>query len=186
MNILGNIKDSVVLFFTGINYKTLWKSFVEVLWLTVLAVIPLLVNTIIASIEYNSMWEGIRQKLIPGEFLSYSFSFLAPSLYLFLKANDTGYRLPLLHAFSLIALVLYGLSIGLYLVTKNKWGTIIDTMPHEFDLYYKLAIVSLATTIVLRFYAVYHARNMINFSRVREQQQNNFSAGFVKSLNERE
>src|SRR5436309_3136731 len=97
----------VARFFTAIDYGVLGKSFQEVMWLTLIALFPLIINITIAGIVANDFIEPIKSKILPGEMLSYCLSFLAPSLYLLTRTQGSGYKLPLLHGFSIITLLLY-------------------------------------------------------------------------------
>lgn len=166
------------------DWKNLWSSVKEVFWLTVLAVLPLILNITIGVLESNDFVKPLSEKIIPGEILSYCMSFLAPSLYLLTKAQGTEYKLPLLHGFSLITIIVYGATLVLYLITKNKWLKNINLEPHEFDLYFKLTIIFLSITIIFRIYAVYHGRGLSSWSQRREQQQKSFNEQFANSLSQ--
>lgn len=166
-----------------IDYKALGKSCIEVISLTLIALLPLIINIIIASIATNNFIEPLKSKIFPGEILSYCLSFLAPSLYLLIKTQGTGYHLPLIHFFSLTTFIVYISSIVLYLIAKNNWVKSINMENHQVDLYYTLTLIFLATSIIFRIYSVYHGKNASNWSETRERQQNDFNEGFVKSLN---
>lgn len=179
---MKRFKNKIVGFFSTIDYKVLSKSFHEVIWLTILALLPLLINIIIAGLEINDFIEPLKTKILPGEILSYCMSFLAPSLYLLTKSQGSSYKLPLLHTFSLITLLIYASTLVLYLITKNKWLKNINLEPHSFDLYFKLTMFFLAITILFRIYAVYHGRNLNTWMLQREQQQKDFNEEFANSL----
>lgn len=181
---MRNIINKIVVFFDTVDYNVLKKSCQEVLWLTVLALLPLIINVIIAGLESNNFIEPLKTKILPGEILSYCMSFLAPSLYLLTKTQGSDYKLPQLHSYSLITLLIYGSTLVLYLITKNKWLKNINLEPHEFDLYFKLTISFLAITILFRIYAVYHGRNFSTWALRRERQQKTFNEEFANSLNQ--
>ncbi|HTI61203.1 hypothetical protein [Mucilaginibacter sp.] len=170
-------------FFTSINYRILGGSLAEVGWLTLFALLPLIINIIIAGIPANSLTQPIANKIVPGEILSYCLSFLAPSLYLLTRLQGSGYRLPWLHSFSIITLLVYIASVVLYLIAKNRWVSQIDLQPHGINLYFKLTVIFFLIALIFRVYAVYHGRNFTSFSIMRAQQQDDFNAGFVNSLN---
>jgi len=167
----------------SVNYDVLKQSLQEVIWLTIIALLPLLINITIAGIAANGIIEPIRTKIVPGEILSYCLSFLAPSLYLLTKTQGSGYKIPLLHSFSVVTLLIYVSTVVLYLVTKNKWVKQINLEPHGIDFYFKLTLIFLATTIVFRIYATYHGKNFSSYAARREQQQKNFNTEFANSLN---
>lgn len=175
--------NRIKLFFTEVNYPLLGKSLAEVMWLTLFSLLPLIINIIIAWIEFNCLENAFKTKIIPGEILSYCLSFLAPSLYLLTKAQGSSYKLPLLHAFSITTLFLYVSAIVLYLITKNKWVTELNMEPNQVSIFFKITLYFFLTTIVFRIYSVYHGRNMSNFSSVRRQQQDDFNLTFKESLN---
>src|ERR1700738_3428409 len=95
-------KGSKKCFFSNIDGPTLGRSMQEVLWLTSLALLPLMINIVIGWFQVNNFGESLQTKIIPGEILSYCLSFIAPSLYLLTKAQGTSYKLPFLHTFSMI------------------------------------------------------------------------------------
>ncbi|MDP2386991.1 MAG: hypothetical protein Q8M29_11505 [Bacteroidota bacterium] len=173
---------SIALFFTLVDYPALWKSCKEVLFLTFIALLPLLINITIASLAANQIIEPLKTKIIPGEMLSYCLSFIAPSLYLLTKTHGSGYKLPLLHVFSIVTLLLYVLTIVLYLVAKNNWVAEINMENHGFDLYFKLTLIFLSTSIIFRIYSVYHGKNASNWSANRQRQQLDFNQRFSDSI----
>ncbi len=176
------MKKSIKLFFTSIDYPALGKSFKEVIFLTLIALLPLIINITIASLNLNDIKEALKTKIIPGEILSYCLSFLAPSLYLLTKTQGTGYRLPLVHFFSLTTLLVYISSVVLYLIAKNKWVESINMENHQVDLYFKFTLIFLATSIIFRIYSVYHGKNASNWSDTRNRQQKDFNEIFIESL----
>ncbi|WP_295672703.1 hypothetical protein [uncultured Mucilaginibacter sp.] len=180
---MKEIRNKIVVFFTAIDYNILRKSLIEVMWLTVIALFPLIINIAIAGIAANDFIEPIKTKILPGETLSYCLSFLAPSLYLLTRLQGSSYKLPLLHGFSIITLLLYVATIVLYLITKNKWVKQINLEPHGFDVYFKLTASFFIMTIILRIYAIYHGRQQSSYLIIREQQQKDFNEGFANSLN---
>jgi hypothetical protein len=179
---IKKIAKSIELFFTQIDYTALGKSFKEVLYLTLIALLPLIINIIIASLEANNIISALKTKIIPGEILSYCLSFLAPSLYLLIKTQSSGYRLPLIHFFSIITLITYVASFMLYLIAKNNWVKAIDMQNHQVDLYFKLTLIFLATSVIFRIYSVYHGKNASNWSETRNRQQNEFNEKFSESI----
>jgi len=180
---MKKIWNGIVRFFTSINRDVLLKSFLEVIWLTLIALFPLIINIIIASIVADNFIDPIKTKILPGEILSYCMSFLAPSLYLLTRTQGSSYKLPLLHGFSIVTLLIYVASIVLYLITKNKWVKEINLEPHGIDLYFKLTLIFLFMSITLRIYAIYHGRNLSAYAIRREQQQRDFNTEFANSLN---
>lgn len=178
MKLINRIKR----YFTEIDYPILGKSTLEVLWLTLIAFLPLMINIVIVWINKDSFSEAAKEKILPGEMLAYSLSFIAPSLYLIVKLQGTQYKLPHLHAFSFITTGIYALILTLYLIAKNKWDETINNKQHEIDLYFKLTLIFLAITILLRVYAIYHRANSINWTNRRNQQQEDFNSRFTESL----
>lgn len=169
---------------TKIDFSVFWKSFYEVAFMTVIALLPLITNIAIAAIVANEFIEPVKTKIIPGEILSYCLSFIAPSLYLLTKIQGSTYKLPLLHAFSIITLVIYVLTFVLYLITKNNWVKEINlSAPHPIDIYFKLTLIFLAITIIFRIYSIYHTKKSSNWSSLRSQQQEDFNSKFSESLN---
>lgn len=178
LNMVIKIKE----FFQGIDYSALRKSIYEVIYLTLIALLPLIINIIIASLSSNDIIQPLKSKIIPGEMLSYCMSFLAPSLYLLTKTHGSGYRLPLLHFFSITTLLVYISSIVLYLIAKNMWVDKINMEKHQVDLYFRLASIFLITSVIFRIYSVYHGKNASNWTDARNNQQTDFNKKFVKSL----
>ncbi len=173
----------ITLFFASIDYQALSKSFKEVMFLTAVALLPLILNIIIASVPANSFSEALKTKIVPGEILSYCLSFLAPSLYLLTKIHGSGYRLPFVHFFSISTLIIYILCIVLYLIAKNHWVPQINMESHSVDLYFKLALLFFAVSLIYRIFSVYHGKNASNWSDTRNRQQNDFNATFRESIN---
>ncbi|PZR18182.1 MAG: hypothetical protein DI539_16810 [Flavobacterium psychrophilum] len=161
-------------YFTTINFSALFGHMAEVIWLTFFAFIPLIINITIAWIISKDISDAAKSKIIPGEILSYCLSFIAPSMYLFVKTNGTNYKLPLLKIFSIVTFTLYFLIALLLLIVKNKWVEGIDSEKHNFDLYFQLSIGFLIGTILLRIYSTYHG-NYSNWSSTRKQQQEDFN-----------
>ena len=170
-------------FFTSIDYSALGKSIIEVFFLTSISLLPLIINIIIASISANDIIAPLKTSIIPGEILSYCLSFLAPSLYLLIKTHGSGYRLPLIHFFSITTFLVYILSMVLYIIAKNKWVQAINMENHKVDLYFRLTLIFLATSIILRIYSVYHGKNASIWSDTRNRQQSDFNKNFVVSIN---
>ena len=183
LKIVNKMIKKIKRFFTTVDYSALNKSYKEVLFLTFIALLPLIINIAIAAVNTNQIIEPLKSKIIPGEMLSYCLSFLAPSLYLITKTHGSGYRLPLLHFFSLTTFIVYVLSMVLYLIAKNKWVESINMENHQVDLYYKLTLIFLATSIIFRIYSVYHGKNASNWSETRNSQQSDFNGEFSKSIN---
>ncbi|WP_367914822.1 hypothetical protein [Leadbetterella sp. DM7] len=173
---------SIGAYFTEINYPALGRSSQEVLWMTFIAFIPLILNIIIASLRLNNIPNAFKEKIIPGEILSYCLSFIAPSIYLLVKTQGSGYRLPLVRIFFFSTFFIYACTIALYLIAKNKWVPEINLDKHEFDLYYKLSIVFLTITVLFRIYSIYHG-SYSNWSANRNNQQEDFNDKFSASLN---
>jgi hypothetical protein len=165
-----------------IDFPSLKKSTQEVLFLTLIAIFPLIINIILACIIDNSIREPIRRSLIPGEILSYCLSFLAPSLYLLIKTHGSGYKLPFIHFFSIITFSVYVLSMVLYLIAKNGWVEAINMENHDTDLYFLLALIFLIVSILFRVYSVYHGLNASKWSELRKKQQSEFNEGFIESI----
>ncbi|MBB5647647.1 hypothetical protein [Pedobacter cryoconitis] len=176
--VLNNIKT----YFLDINFSALGNSFEEVLFMTSLAFVPLAINICIAAIPQNSFISAFQEKLIPGEMLSYCSSFMAPSVYLIVKTHGTNYRLPLVKFFFLLTILVYIATVTLYLIAKNKWVSGINLEQHTFDLYFKLSLGFLMTSVFLRIYSIYHG-SFSNWSSVRKNQQENFNASFTKGIN---
>lgn len=169
-------------FFKRIDYPTLGKSFQEVLWMTCIALIPLMINITLAALPTKGFIEAFKTKVLPSEILSYCLSFIAPSLYLLTKTNGSSYKLPFLHTFSSVTIIIYLISMVLYLVTKNHWIVDITGQNNGLDLYLKLTLYFLGITIAFRIYAVYHGRLSSRWPTIRESQQNDFNARFTESL----
>lgn len=169
-------------FFFNIDYSILGQSFKEVFWMTSIALFPLIINIVIYAFVANNLIEPLQTKVIPGEILSYCLSFIAPSLYLLTKLQGSQYKLPFLHGFSIVTLIIYVLTIVLYLVIKNHWVKEINSEVHSFDLYFKTTIFFLIITIVFRIYTLYHSKNSINWSENRNKQQQDFNTTFTGSI----
>ena len=58
-------------FFTSIDYPLLWKSLKEVIAMTFIAIVPLIINIIIAASSLNDFVEPLKTKIIPGEIKFY-------------------------------------------------------------------------------------------------------------------
>lgn len=172
--VMNKFWNSFKKFFTAINYSALWDNISEVAWLTGFAFIPLIINIIISSLSTHCFLESIKQKIIPGEILSYCLSFLAPSLYLLVKTHGKNYKLPFLKLFSLTAFATYFLIGILLLIVKNNWVDGIDSKQHSFDLYFQLSIGYLFLTIFLRIYSSYHG-SFSNWSKDRNDDQKDFN-----------
>ena len=147
----------------------------EVLWLTGIAFLPLILNIVIAAASLDDFPQAVKQKIIPGEMLSYCLSFVAPSLYLLIKTHGQNYKLPYLKLFTFITYSIYLCSVFLVLIAKNKWVPGIDLEHHEFDLYFKISVSFLIATIILRVYSTYHG-SYSNWSEDREDEQDDFNA----------
>ncbi|MBL0057096.1 MAG: hypothetical protein IPP31_13130 [Chitinophagaceae bacterium] len=104
---MKKVNEKIKIFFTSIDYPALGKSFMEVFYLTLIALLPLIINITIATLATNDIIEPLKTKIVPGEILAYCLSFLAPSLYLIIKTHGLGYKLPLLHFFSIITFIVY-------------------------------------------------------------------------------
>jgi len=177
-------RDRVKLFFTSISSSSLKSSTNEVLWLTFFALLPFTIYIIISGISINNIIEAFKSKVIPGEILSYCFGFLAPTMYLFLvRTKGTTYKLPFLHFISMLILLVYGLTVALYLIVKNKWVPQINMEQHGMDLYFQLVVLFLIVSICLRIYSVYHGKRILNWQGEREQQQDEMNRGFSNGLN---
>jgi hypothetical protein len=176
------MKGKFIRFFTSVDYPILGKSCQEVIWMTLMALFPLIINIIIATIPNGNFTDALLERVIPGEILSYCLSFIAPSLYLLTKIQGTGYKLPLLHTFSIITLLIYVSSLTLYLITKNHWMKEI-TMEQKSTFYFKLTLVFLLLTVIFRVYSIYHGRNMSNWSNRRQHDQEDFNTKFTQSIN---
>ncbi|WP_316760047.1 hypothetical protein [Pedobacter aquatilis] len=179
---MKKIVNNIWVYFSEINYGSLWNSFLEVLWMTLIAFCPLLINIAIAALASNDLNGAFNKKIIPGEILSYCMSFLAPSLYLLVKTHGTNYRLPFLKFFSLLTVLIYVATVTLYLVAKNKWVKEIDMDQHDFDLYFQLSLIFLVTSILFRIYSIYHG-GFSNWTSTRRQQQEDFNRTFTAGLN---
>jgi hypothetical protein len=179
---MKRIRGRIIFFFDSIDYPALGKSGLEVLFLTIVALFPLIINIIISSAVSNDILGSTKEKIIPGEILSYCLSFLAPSLYLLTKTHGSGYRLPLLHLFSIVTLLTYIATVILYLIAKNHWVSAINMEKHEFDLYFIWALIFLTTSIFFRVYAVYHGKKASSWLDSRNNQQNEFNEAFSESL----
>ncbi|RQO65186.1 hypothetical protein DBR43_30495 [Pedobacter sp. KBW06] len=180
---MKNLAKNIVLYFCNINYPALGKSTQEVLWMTVIAFIPLILNIIIASIQLDNIPGAFKEKIIPGEMLSYCLSFIAPSIYLLVKTHGTGYKLPLVKLFFMSTFIIYACTIALYLIAKNKWVAEINLEKHEFDLYFKLSMIFLSLTVIFRIYSIYHG-SYSNWTATRNNQQAGFNNKFTASLNQ--
>ena len=83
--------------------------------------------------------------------------------------------------FSLCTFLVYVSSLVLYIVAKNKWNTNINLEHHEFDLYFELSLIFLATSILFRIYSIYHG-SFSNWDTVRKQQQEDFNKQFSAGI----
>jgi hypothetical protein len=171
----------IKIYFSSFDYPALGRSIKEVCFLTLIALLPLIINIIIASINANSI--TFKTSIIPGEILSYCLSFLAPSLYLLIKTHGSGYRLPLIHFFSITTLLIYILSIILFIIAKNNWVPAINMENQKGDLYFRLTLIFLAASIVFRIYSVYHGKNASKWTEMRNRQQTDFNETFSESIN---
>lgn len=168
-------------YFIEINWSALWKSTTEVLWLTLFAFLPLVLNICIYWLSGTSLQKSLETKVIPGEILSYCLSFIAPSIYLLIKIHGTNYRLPMVKVFFFITFLVYILTLLLYLIAKNNWVENINLQRHTFDPYYKLAVIFLGITILFRIYSTYHG-SFSNWTEERLQQQRNFNTQFANRI----
>lgn len=175
------IRLSKILFFIN-DFVAFKKSIKEVLTLTAIALFPLFIRFVIASISSNNIAESLKISLVPGEMLSYCLSFLAPSLYLLIKTHGSEYKLPFLHFFSITTLAVYVLSMVLYLIAKNGWVKAINMENQGTGLYFNLALIFLITSIIYRVYSVYHGINASKWAEMRNKQQQDFNKDFVESL----
>jgi hypothetical protein len=182
LEIITKMLKRIKYFFTQIDWSALIKSLSEVLMLTAIALFPLIINIVIASISSNNIADSLKTKIIPGEILSYCLSFLAPSLYLLIKTNGSGYKLPLINFFSIITLLIYVCSVVLYLIAKNSWVKGINMENHNIDIYFKLTLIFLSISVLFRIYSVYHGKNASNWSETRNRQQEDFNTEFTKNL----
>jgi hypothetical protein len=180
---MKNLIKSIKQYCSSIDYSEVGACLKEVTFLTIVALSPLLINLTISTLTSGDFIGSLKTKVIPGEILSYSLSFLAPSLYLLTKINNSGYRLPLLHTFSLLTLLLYLLSFVLSMVAKNNWVDGLNMGNHSFDLYFKLTLIFLVVSILLRIYSLYHGRSASKYSEMRSKQQSEFNMDFTESIN---
>jgi hypothetical protein len=174
---------SVKNFFVNIDYPTLWRSCLEVFWLTLIALSPLFANILLTAIPAADFFHAAKEKIVPGEILSYCLSFLAPSLYLLIKTQGTSYKLPILHVFSITVLITYLSSFAIYLVAKNSWVKEINFQTHELDIYLGTALIFFIIAIACRIYTTYHQRNMSSWALTRKHQQDEFNETFRQSIN---
>lgn len=166
------------------DYKQLLKSFNEVIWLSIIAFLPLIINIIIKTIEVNSVSEAFKIKVLPIELLTFCMSFLAPSMYLLIKMDGKNYRLPFLHFFSLCTFILYTVCLVLNIITKNNFVSKVSDSFNSDTIYLKISLITLLTTILFRVYAIYHGKKSSDYQQIRDNDQQNFNANFRNAVNE--
>ena len=166
------------------DWESFWNSCKEVGYLTLLALLPLIINIGLAAISLKSVSCALTTKIIPGEILSYCLGFLAPSMYLLTKTQGSGYKLPFVHLFSGITLLIYVLIMVFYLVAKNKWVDGINMDQHRIDPYYIMAIIFFFLTLIFRIYSVYHSKEASSYFSDRKNKQAKFNSQFKGSITE--
>lgn len=161
------------------NWKILVESLKEVLYLTILAILPIIINFFIQLIVKSTISEAFGNIVVPSELLTYSLSFMAPTLYLILvKNHGTGYKLPMIKIVSLLGLIIYLTCFCLYLIKKNGWLSL--EKPNES--YFLLSITFLIITLLFRVYTTYHNKNSSSYFSNRENQQEDFNNQFARKI----
>jgi len=173
--------EKIKRFFTDIEYPVLGKSLLEVIWMTLIAFLPIIISIFDKAIEVES-FSDTYTKIKPGEMLSFALSFIAPALYLMIKTNDSGYKLPALHLFSIITIITYASASFLYIKAKNNSGNNVDMEVHKMDLYFYLALSFLVSAFLCRIYSVYHGRKSSTYAQTRNNEQDDFTRGFRNNL----
>ena len=158
------------------------KSLSEVIWLTIIAFLPLIINIIIKTIEVNSLNDAFKIKVLPIELLTFCMSFLAPSMYLLIKMDGKNYRLPFLHIFSLCTFILYTVCLVLNIITKSNFVLKVNDSLNSESIYLKISVIALLTTIIFRVYAIYHGKKSSDYQAVRFNDQQNFNATFRNAV----
>ncbi|MGJ1444729.1 hypothetical protein ACR79S_17340 [Sphingobacterium spiritivorum] len=162
-----------------IDWKTLLDSLKEVSYLTILAVLPILINFLIQLIIKANMSDAFKSVIVPSELLTYSLSFLAPTLYLILAKNHgTGYSLPFIRIISLLGIIIYLTCFCLYLIKKNGWLSL--EKPNT--AYFQLSISFLIITWLFRIYSTYHSKNLNTYFANRQNQQDSFNNEFARKI----
>lgn len=163
-----------------LDWKLLINSTKEVIYLTLLAVLPLIINFFIQVMGTASNCPFNYNELAsPSELLTYCLSFLSPTLYLILvKNNGTGYTLPWISTISLVGMIIYLTSFILYLIKKNGFLN----LENPSSTYFYFAISFLAITILFRIYSVYHSRRSSSYFESKKEEQSSFNRKFLNKV----
>jgi hypothetical protein len=181
VNRRDNIKDWIINLF---DYERLLTSCQEVIWLTVFAFGPLILNILIISLSTHDFPTAFRSKIIPGEMISYSFSFIAPLLYLIVKTHGEDYKLPLIKTIFIITLFIYVAITLILIVAKNQLLPDIDFKSEHRDLFFSLSLIFLGSTILLRLYSIYHNGNFSKHIYSKDKGEKSFTAKIKKRINQ--
>ena len=166
-----------------LHWKLLLKSVLEIIGLIIVAASPLIINLVLSWINYKSFYTAVKDKIVPGELLSYILSFITPIFFLLFKANSKSYKLPFLAFVIITSVLIYGLSLVLYMAAKNNWVEEINLKAHNLDAFFLIAIALLSVTFLVRIYVIYHNTNLsINYSEERADSQKDFNSTFKEGI----
>lgn len=167
---------------SSIDVPKLKSSFLEVIFLTIISFLPILASMLITAIELNAISPAIEKNIIPGEMVAFSLSFIAPTLYFFLKTHGHNFKLPFLLFTAIVTYIVYTLTGLLYVIAKNKWIPAINMEPQYGNLYFRLSLIFLAISFVIWIYTLYHEESFTDYNAALRQGQDNFNDNFKKSL----
>jgi hypothetical protein len=170
-------------FFVLINYPILGNSFVEVLCLAVIAILPLSLAVFIFALPDHKLNAIFLKTITPGEIIALSLSFTAPTLYFFIKTHGSEYKLPWKKLFFILTIVVYLLSAVISVLAKKGLVKGIDMKEQDWNLYYSFSITFLIAALVIWLYRTYHDKNSLDWTLARERAQQSANASFKDSIN---
>lgn len=162
----------------------------EVFYLAGLAFLPLIFSILITAIIHNNFLEGVRIVISPGEIMTFTVSFTAPTIFFFIKSHGESFKLPALKFISFVTVLIYFLAFCILLIAKNNWvpqlslNSLKESDKLHGHVYIYASLILMVLSMFLWFYRVYYSAKFSDFVKEREQQQNQFNTLFSASLDQ--
>lgn len=167
-------------FFENIDSQVLKESIIDVIFLTFWAFLPVIITFFINYLSTGYFWDSVKMSILPTELLTYSLSFLVPTMHLILvKNHGKNYNLPYIYVVSSVGILIYTLNSIIYFSNRNGWLSF--TNPN--NVYWSYLFISLFIILIFRFYSTYHSKNSSNkFHEIREKSQDSFNNKFTQKV----
>ena len=178
----SRIWNSFLDVFRLIDLRTLWSSFIEIIWQAAIAFIPLGISVYISRINDCTWVEAFTLNVVPGEMIAFALGFIANNFFLFATIQDGSYKLPWVKFVFLMTIAVYVSTLILWLIAKNGWVIGINMEPGKLNLYFWSSISLLLSSFVIWWYATYHNSRRSNYGENLRHQSDQFNAQFVNSV----